>query len=271
MLPLEDSFQDILGKAQRGLKISNETLARESGVTPADYECLLGGDFDEATARKVAPVLKLDASRLVALGKKEWHPGVAKFPDGLARTNTQYDDMTVNAYIVWDPATKKAAIFDTGADCSPLLEIIREKGLQPELILLTHTHGDHIADLSKLTKATGASVHGHKSEVSGNAKPLEWGDTFALGGLKIETRRTSGHAVGGTTYFITGLETPVAVVGDAIFAGSMGGGAISYEDALRTNRESIFTLPDNTILCPGHGPLTTVGLEKKHNPFYPEF
>ena len=57
---------------------------------------------------------------------------------------------------------------------------------------------------------------------------------------------------------IDGLERPIAIVGDAIFAGSMGGGMISYEDALRTNREKIMALPDVTVLCPGHGPLTTV-------------
>jgi glyoxylase-like metal-dependent hydrolase (beta-lactamase superfamily II) len=61
------------------------------------------------------------------------------------------------------------------------------------------------------------------------------------------------------------------VVGDAIFAGSMGGGLVSYADALANNRKSIFTLPDDTVICPGHGPLTTVGEEKQHNPFYPEF
>jgi hydroxyacylglutathione hydrolase len=51
----------------------------------------------------------------------------------------------------------------------------------------------------------------------------------------------------------------------------MGGGMISYSDALRTNREEIFSLPDDTVICPGHGPMTTVGQEKRHNPFYPEF
>jgi glyoxylase-like metal-dependent hydrolase (beta-lactamase superfamily II) len=60
-------------------------------------------------------------------------------------------------------------------------------------------------------------------------------------------------------------------VGDALFAGSMGGGMVSYEEALRTNRAGIFTLGDETIVCPGHGPLTTVGEEKLHNPFFPEY
>ena len=73
------------------------------------------------------------------------------------------------------------------------------------------------------------------------------------------------------TYIIEGLAKPVAVVGDALFAGSMGGGMVSYADALRTNREKIMTLPDDTILCPGHGPLTTIRSEKLRNPFFPEF
>ncbi len=68
-----------------------------------------------------------------------------------------------------------------------------------------------------------------------------------------------------------GLARPVAIVGDAIFAGSMGGGKVSYADALATNRKEIFSLPDDTIIAPGHGPMTSVGEEKARNPFYPEF
>ena len=71
------------------------------------------------------------------------------------------------------------------------------------------------------------------------------------------------------TYVVEGLPARFAVVGDALFAGSMGGVAPElYAASLKANRQQIFSLPDDTILCPGHGPLTTVGLEKKHNPFY---
>ena len=70
---------------------------------------------------------------------------------------------------------------------------------------------------------------------------------------------------------INGLERPIAIVGDALFAGSMGGGMVSYIDALKTNRQYIFTLPDHTVICPGHGPMSSIGEEKKNNPFYPEF
>ena len=88
--------------------------------------------------------------------------------------------------------------------------------------------------------------------------------------MALGRRRGKGET-GGLTYVITGLARPVAIVGDALFAGSMGGGVVSYADALETNRREIFTLPDDTVICPGHGPMTSVAEEKHHNPFYPEF
>ena len=97
---------------------------------------------------------------------------------------------------------------------------------------------------------------------------MDEGATYEVGGLTVETLRTSGHSPGGTTFFIRGLDQPVAIVGDSLFAGSMGGGNVSYEDAIRNNFEKIMVLPNDTILCPGHGPLTTVAEEKRHNAFF---
>ncbi|MFL6568006.1 MAG: MBL fold metallo-hydrolase, partial [Chthoniobacterales bacterium] len=85
-----------------------------------------------------------------------------------------------------------------------------------------------------------------------------------------DTLLTWGHSEGGVTYFVRGLERPLAIAGDSIFAGSMGGGAVSYKDALQNNLEKILTLPNETIICPGHGPLTTVAKEKQENPFFAE-
>ena len=149
-----------------------------------------------------------------------------------------------------------------------MLKLAKEQGLTIQLILLTHTHPDHIADLAKLKAATGARAYVCELEAFDGAESFAAGKKFSAGGLQIETRQTSGHARGGITYVVSGLARPIAVVGDSIFASSMGGGMISYDDALRNNKEKILTLPDETILCSGHGPLTTVGEEKKHNPFF---
>lgn len=269
-IPLEDNFADVVGKAQRGLKLSDETVAQRAGVSAADLTAYKNGTFNEAIARKLAPALNLAADALVELGKKAWYPA-AHSVEGLAAFNTQYEDMTVNSYLVFDPKTKMAAAFDTGATSKPMLDYAKQHNLIIELILLTHTHVDHIADLKTLKGATGAAIYVGEREQFADAEPFAAGKIFHVGGLKIETRQTSGHARGGITYVVSGLAKRVAVVGDALFACSMGGGVVSYEEALRTNRKEIFSLPDETIVCPGHGPLTTVGEQKKHNPFYPEF
>ena len=269
-IPLEDSFADIVGKAQRGLKLNDADVASRAGISVEVLSAVKEGKVDEAALRKLAPVLNLAPEALVQSAKKAWYPPSLQV-DGLAQFNTPYEDMTVNCYLVWDPKTKQAAAFDTGADSSPMLQFAKQRGLSIKLILLTHTHRDHIADLGRLKKETGAAAYVCSLESAPGAGGFPAGEIFHIGGLKVETRQTSGHAAGGITYVISGLERPVAAVGDALFAGSMGGGLISYADALANNRKHIFSLPDDTVICPGHGPLTTVREEKRNNPFYPEF
>ena len=266
-IPLEDTFADILGKAQRGLEISDTELSEKSGVSLADLKLLRAGNFDETAAHKIAPLLDLNADALAAIALQRWQPQHVEVA-GLFSTTTPFDDMTVNAYLVWDSGSREAAAFDTGADCNGLLRFIGDNRLALKFILCTHTHGDHILELDLLHEKTGAPAFASRHEPLDGAEPFDEGKTFALGSLRIDTRLTCGHSRGGITYVVSGLAKPVAIVGDALFAGSMGGGMVSYADALRTNREQIFSLPDETILCPGHGPLTTVGEEKKHNPFF---
>ncbi|HKP93166.1 MAG TPA: MBL fold metallo-hydrolase, partial [Chthoniobacterales bacterium] len=225
---------------------------------------------DEDALREIAPILNLSAAGLRKLASGDWNPDDVAAVDGLAQFNTTYGDMTVNAYLAWDPATRDAVAFDTGADCAEMLRRIATEKLTVRLILLTHAHPDHVADLRRLRKETGAPVYISDLEPEEGAEPIAEGKRFKVGSLQIEARLTSGHSPGGITYVVTGLEHPVAIVGDSLFAGSMGGGNVSYQDALRNNREKILTLPDDTIVCPGHGPLTTVGKEKRDNPFFAE-
>jgi hydroxyacylglutathione hydrolase len=270
-IPLEDTFTDIVGKARRGLKLTDDAqLADRAGVTSADVAAAAAGNIDETVLRRIAKPLNLGEQALVDSAAKKWYPPPQQL-DGLAQFNTQYEDMTVNAYLAWDPKSREAAAFDTGATSQPMLDFAKSNGLSIKLVLLTHTHADHIADLKTLTTATGAKAWVGEREPTPGAETFAVGRSFSVGTLKIDSRSTWGHSPGGVTFVISGLARPVAVVGDAIFAGSMGGGGVSYADALANNRKSIFSLPDSTILCPGHGPLTTVGEEKQHNPFYPEF
>jgi glyoxylase-like metal-dependent hydrolase (beta-lactamase superfamily II) len=266
-IPLEDNFNDIIGKAQRGLRISDDLLAKQTSISVADLSRVKEGGFDEAAVRKLAPALHLGAEALVASGKQSWYPKDPGDVPGLACFNTTYGDITVNSYLVWDPKTKNGICFDTGADATEMLRTASDRQIRVQMILLTHTHPDHVADLARLKQATEVAAFVSRGEPIDGAQTFEAGHKFVAGTLEIETRQTSGHSRGGITYVIHGLPRRIAVVGDAMFAGSMGGGMVSYEDALRNNREKILSLPDDTILCPGHGPLTTVGEEKRNNPF----
>ena len=268
-IPLEDNFNDIIGKAQRGLQLSDEELASRARVSVADLTGAKEGKFDESVVAKLASPLQLAPERLVASGKQAWFPKDPGEVPGFASFNTAYGDITVNAYLVWDPKSDNAVCFDTGADASGMLKLATERRIRIQMVLLTHTHPDHLADLERIKKLTGAAAFVCKAEAIPGAEGFSAGHKFAVGSLQIETRQTTGHSRGGITYVVQGLPKRLAVVGDAIFAGSMGGGMVSYQDALRNNREQILTLPDDTILCPGHGPLTTVGEEKAHNPFFP--
>lgn len=271
-IPLEDLFNDVIGKSMRGQGLSEADVAAKAGVSAVAVAAAKGGEADDAVLGKIAPVLGLHGPSLITMAHNAWKPADVNLP-GLAQFNTTYHDMTVNAYIVWDGATKEAAAFDTGADAQPMLDFIQQHGLKLSHIFITHTHPDHILDLPKLSGGgvVPALVHAKESCDGAKTFSLDEKPSWNIGGLKIEPRSTWGHSKGGISYVVRGLAKPVVVVGDALFASSMGGGMVSFADALATNRKELFTLPDETVVCSGHGPLTTIGEEKAKNPFYPEF
>ena len=270
-IPLEDNYDDVIKKAQRGLAISDEQLAHRAQIKPDDLASLKSGKFHEVAARRVAQHLRLHADALCELGRKSWFPDQPVFRTGFAAFNSAFEDMTVNSYILWDERTRHAAIFDPGASGDKLLELVSSEKLNLRSIFLTHTHDDHIADLAKIAAATNAEVWASEREPVDfpGAKTFKEGAFFHLGPFAIKTLPTSGHSPGGVTYFITGLSYPLAIVGDSLFAASMGGAPTqaAYSEAIANNRRYLLTLYADTVLAPGHGPLTTVAQERKHNPF----
>jgi len=268
-LPLEDLFNDVLSKAARGLGKSPSQLAEECGVPPEKIRAVLEGRFDADIAGRLSSALGLAPDRVVALGEGAYVAAPVRI-EGLRQFNTPFDDFTVNAFLIWDAVSKSAAIFDTGTDAGEMLAAAAALGVHVGQVFITHSHGDHIFDLERIIEKTGAAAWTPALESVAGAETFEPGREFSIGALRVESRLTCGHARGGATYVVHGLARPVAVCGDALFAGSMGGGIVSYEDALRTNREAIFSLPDETIVAPGHGPMTTVGEQRRTNPFFPD-
>jgi glyoxylase-like metal-dependent hydrolase (beta-lactamase superfamily II) len=268
---LEDFHEDILAKAMRGLGIGKGALAERLGMDKSRLETVLTGGVDEDAIGEMAKALELDVGKLLLSARKEWSPASLNI-SGIKQFNLPFGGMRVNAYVVWSKESKQAWIFDTGPMAEPILDFLTHESLSLESIFLTHTHPDHIACLEELKQKTGnPQVFVHKLESLEGVESIEEGFEHVLGNLTLKALHTHGHSLGGVSYLIDGLEKTVAVAGDALFAGSMGGGMVSYTDALKKNREKLMTLPDETIVCPGHGPMTTIGEEKRANPFFPEF
>ncbi|SRR5260221_1765208 len=273
-IPLEDTVADITGKAQRGLGLDDNALAEKIGIEIGELEAVKqvrGVAF--AQVDKLAKALGLGPKSLTAIAEEKYAPSVTPPKAGFFMATTPFGNVTVNAYLVWDVETGLAAAFDTGADATPLIEEIKKRDLTLQDIYLTHTHVDHAMELDRLREKVGGSIGVHVAEAEPleGAAPFAPGVTFSLGRLNIETRDTSGHSAGGTTYFIHGLDRPLAIVGDALFAGSVGGIKSDYKASLKRIRDHILSAQDGTVLAPGHGPLTTVIQEKTSNPFFPEF
>lgn len=268
-IPLEDNFTDIIGKAQRGLRLTDAALAAAASIPVADLQAVQQGEIREAVLLALARPLGLERNALLALARREWYPEQPLFKRGFAMFNTPFEDMTVNSYLVWDSKTRLAAAFDTGADARPMLDTVAAERLTLRYIFLSHTHHDHIADLDRLA-AAGAEIWSSELEPLGRlgARTFQENAHFHLGEIAIKTLFTWGHSPGQTTYFVTGLSWPLAIAGDSLFAGSMGGSPTHYAMQLRNNRQKILKLPADTVLACGHGPLTTLKQEKQHNPFF---
>lgn len=273
-IPIEDHHEDIIGKVIRGKNLQLADLATAAKISIDKINALLDGEIDEEAISALAPHLHLDPNALVIAANKIWRPEAVELSDGLAVFNTEWNDMRVNAFVIWDPESRDAAIFDSGADAGEMIKFIETNQLVVHSIYLTHTHPDHIADIPRLQKNfPGATTYVHRLEKKNvrKAEEIDHAHIGAIGSLALLALHTHGHSKGGTTFLITGLERPIAIVGDSLFAGSMGGGQVSFRDAVTNNREKVLTLPDETILCPGHGPLSSVTEEKAFNPFFPEF
>ncbi len=192
-----------------------------------------------------------------------------------------------NSYILGCERTRQAAVIDPGGDADKILITLANHRLRCLYIINTHGHFDHSADNKRIKEVTGAQLLIHRADapmilnqrtngkmwnmdIDNSPSPdrfLEEGDVITFGDLSLKVLHTPGHSPGG----ISLVTDKMVFVGDTLFAGSIGrtdfpGG--DEEGLLRNVREKIFTLGDDVIVYPGHGPRTTVGREKKTNPFF---
>jgi glyoxylase-like metal-dependent hydrolase (beta-lactamase superfamily II) len=273
-MTLDDHVGDIIRKGREACGVAVGVAARAAGLSEADYHTL------EETGRAAAAVpfqtlgqaIGLNGAKLARIAGG-WLPAPRDLSlwRELRRITTTANGLTVHCYLVWDEVSREAALFDTGWDAAPVFQLIQDNGLELRHLFLTHTHEDHVAALGAV-RAQFPKVHLHTNAKSAPPQHRNRANDFThLGSLRVTNRDTPGHAEDGVTYIIGNWpdDAPhAALVGDALFAGSIGRGNQSWDLARQKAREQILSLPDETLLCPGHGPLTTVGEEKAHNPFF---
>lgn len=272
-MTLEDHVGDIIRKARLHAGVSPEAAAAATGFSVPELEALEDSGNPARTIQfgPLAALIGLDAAKLQTIAAG-WTPPATDLSQWRElRVITTSAGFAVNAYLVWDEVTREAAVFDTGFDPAPIVALIEENQLQLRYLFITHGHGDHIAGIEALrVKYPKARLRSSSKSAPPDQRNRS-NDFLMLGSLRITNRDTPGHAEDGVTYLIGTWpeDAPhVAVVGDAIFAGSMGKAAGNAALAKEKVVQQIFSLPPATLICPGHGPLTTVADEKAHNPFF---
>jgi len=271
---LEDHVGDIIRKARRAAGLSAEAVAQAAGWSPVQLSETeeTGRVSQRPDWKAIGTLVGLHAGRLEAIAEG-WRPSEKdlKVWRELRVVTSVRGGNTVNSYLVWDEVSREAALFDTGWDAQPVLALVGEQGLHLEHLFLTHSHEDHVAAQGAL-RAWFPKLLLHTS--AGSAPPQHRNrpnDFIHLGSLRITNRKAPGHAEDGVIYIVSNWPEdapPAAIVGDTLFAGSLATGFVSTELLKQTVREQVFTLPTETLLCPGHGPLTSVAEEKAQNPFF---
>lgn len=190
-----------------------------------------------------------------------------------------------NCYLLACDETREAVLIDPGADAKRIIKMVEKESVTVRYILNTHGHIDHVGANAEVREAFGATLLIHEADGEMCKKPhaslaafmgaktlaepdrlLKGGDELKVGNLIIEVIETPGHTEGSVTFLADGK----LFTGDTLFAGSIGrtdfpGG--SFEQIIRSIKEKLFVFPDDTVAYPGHGPETTIGDEKKFNPF----
>lgn len=192
-----------------------------------------------------------------------------------------------NCYLVSNEQTKECFLVDAAEYSQKLVSHIREQGLCLKAILLTHGHFDHIMGIDGMVKEFGAPVYAHQEErvllndaavnasamygcgyTFSDAVYLCGGQTLDIAGITLKVIYTPGHTIGGCCYYWE--EGQVLFCGDTLFHTSIGRTDLptgSEGQLIRSIREKLFVLPDETRVCPGHMEETTIGYEKRYNPY----
>ena len=271
---LEDELGDVLEKAARHAALTTENLAAASGVELTRIQDALDyrPELTQAELGRLARVLGLNEVGLNALAQGAYPMAeLAGLPFCVHPLRMPYGVGVANAYVV-STGGDTAILFDTGASHAELHRAWPAQIQQIESVYVTHYEAEHIGGLAVVLQETGLDhFYGPPTGRWPQCRGLGEGEVVQYERISVTAFHTPGHAAEHNCYLIrdtTGVKGPALLIsGDLIFAGSLGGGYFCCQRQLTHSRRILDLLADDTVIAPGHGPLTTAANERRFNPF----
>jgi len=273
--PLEDELGDVLEKGLHFAGLTSDAVAARSGIPAGKLRDALDYRYDLTGPElaRLAAVLKLNEVGLAALAQGAYPlPKVGALPFCLQVLSMPHGIGCANAYLVGEAGSSSAMLFDAGPDLRRMQEVWPRRCTRVSAVFLTHAETEHAGGLREIARqyAVETVFSPEALPVAGN-EVVGDGREWECGELRVRAISTPGHAKAHFCYFVQsrGARQGQAVVicGDLIFAGSIGGGYFCWKTLRASARRLVDSLPANTVIAPGHGPLTTIANELKYNPF----
>ena len=271
---MEDTFGDIVRKASRGKGLSPQQLSQQTGIDAQHIAQLIADKAQpsEAEARALAGALQLDPGKLVDIAARHWRPGEIEQPEHIGhQINKPHPS---NGYFLILREQKIAAFVDPGGAEHNIIATLKRSPVSLRYILLTHKHRDHCDALTPVREAFPDAtpvIHTLDAPALGGAARgaigIKNGEALPFGEGEIRMLHTPGHTDGSSCF----IYKSSIFSGDTLFAGSVGGlfgDRFGYEDLLHGISSKVFSLPEDTVVLPGHGPPSTIAQERAHNPFF---
>lgn len=275
VVPLEDEIGDVLEKAMRHAGLNEDALGLRADVAPGRIRDAINyrPELSSDELRRLAAVLGLNEVGLCALGCGRYPlPKPARLPFALYPLRMRHGIGVANAYLVAEQGATRGVLFDTGPGIETLEAVWPPEIMGVDAVFLTHVEGEHTGALCEVVERFGI-----REAYCPRGAKVPCGDAVSEGerkqfdGMTVTAFSTPGHAPAHNCYLVESRSSnPCAgllVSGDLFFAGSVGGAQFCRERLAANLRRMLQSVPKETVIAPGHGPLTTAENELRYNPF----